>query len=257
MTNITASQFLKNPTGKGSATVARRDRIILDMRSRFSYLYKKNKKNFKLKIFLYNDNYYFYFQIPSEEHFRDNLIYDVIIEFRPPDEKAAKSKDLNRYLIRFISNSPNFMFTYGYVYNKDDLLISWLSYKLGKRALNEPPEMRNPRQEYGFEKSVYFALLYLETNPRALKNPLHLTLPNRNRIKKSFMPSDLKLKEYNKVKRKNKQKEDKKGNLRKSISDRKTKREEEKRRTTKPINRKIKPIKKVKSIKNSKSRKRR
>lgn len=252
---MTASQFLKNPTGKGSATVARRDRIILDMRSRFSYLYKKNKRQFKLKIFLHDENYYFYFQIPSEEYYKENLTYDVIIEFRPPNEKAAKSKDLNKYLIRFISNSPNFMFTYGYVYNQEDLLISWLSYKLGPKALNEPPEIRNPRLEFGFEKSVYFALLYLETNPKALKNPLHLTLPNRQRIKSSFKSSELKLREYNKVKKNKKQRENEKGKIRRGISERSNRREKERQRKTKPINRKAKPIKKVKSIKPSKKRK--
>lgn len=255
MVNMTASQFLKNPTGKGSATVARRDRIILDMRTRFSYLYKKNKRNFKLKIFLHQENYYFYFQIPSEDYFKDGLHYDVIIEFRPPNEKAAKTKDLNNYLIRFISNSPNFMFTYGYLYNKDDLLISWLSYKLGKKALTQAPVVRNPRHEYGFEKSVYFALLYLETNPKALKNPLHLTLPNRQRIKKTFMPSDLKLKEYNRIKKQNTQKEKNKNIVTKQISNQLDKRRQEQQRKTKPINRKSKPIGKVKKVKTTKKRK--
>ncbi|UAJ17014.1 hypothetical protein UFVDC4_00087 [Staphylococcus phage vB_SauM-UFV_DC4] len=256
MTNFTASQFLKNPTGKGSATVARRDRIILDMRTRFSYLYKKNRKSFKLKIFLYQDKYYFYFQIPSEDYFKENLSYDVIIEFRPPNERAAKAKDLNNYLIRFISNSPNFMFTYGYLYNKDDLLISWLSYKLGPKALNQPPEVRNPRLEYGFEKSVYFALLYLETNPKALKNPLHLTLPNRQRIKSSFKSSELKLREYNKIKKqKNASKKNSSG-IKRQISNRVDKRNEEKKRVTKPINRKVKSIGKVKKVKKTNSTKR-
>lgn len=256
MTNFTASQFLKNPTGKGSATVARRDRIILDMRTRFSYLYKKNRKSFKLKIFLYQDKYYFYFQIPSEDYFKENLSYDVIIEFRPPNERAAKAKDLNNYLIRFISNSPNFMFTYGYLYNKDDLLISWLSYKLGPKALNQPPEVRNPRLEYGFEKSVYFALLYLETNPKALKNPLHLTLPNRQRIKSSFKSSELKLREYNKIKKQKTSSKKNSSGIKKQISNRIDKRNEEKKRVTKPINRKVKPIGKVKKVKKNSSIKR-
>ncbi|QDJ97892.1 hypothetical protein PALS2_267 [Staphylococcus phage PALS_2] len=226
------------------------------MRTRFSYLYKKNRKNFKLKIFLYQDKYYFYFQIPSEDYFKENLSYDVIIEFRPPNERAAKAKDLNNYLIRFISNSPNFMFTYGYLYNKDDLLISWLSYKLGPKALNQPPEVRNPRLEYGFEKSVYFALLYLETNPKALKNPLHLTLPNRQRIKSSFKSSELKLREYNKIKKqKNASKKNSSG-IKRQISNRVDKRNEEKKRVTKPINRKVKPIGKVKKVKKTNSIKR-
>lgn len=246
--NITAMQFLKNPTGKGSATVARRDRIIYDMRQRFSYLYKNSRRQFKLEVYKHSDLYYFYFKIPSEEIHDYGLNYDVIIEFSPPNEKVALTHDLNKYNIRFISNSPNFMFTYGYLYNKEKLLISWLSHKLGKKALTEEPVVRNPQQEFGFEKSVYFALLYLELNPKEMKRPSYLSVENRNLITQKFPNSELKLKENQQKKKiKNQKEKSKKKNTSKNSS-RETS-AERKLRKTKPINTKVKPIGKVGKVK--------
>jgi len=210
---MTAQQFLKNPTGKGSATVARRDRIKKDMRDRFDSLYKKSKKNFKVRVTKYKDNYYFIFKIPSEFYYSEGLYYDVVIEFIPPQESSKRLSSLDTYHIRFYSNSPNFMFTYAYIYNKDGLLIPWLKSKVSNKALKEPPAVRNPREEYGFEKSVYFALLYMQTNPRSMRKSdvVHTSMGLRE-IARSVATSNDKLTQYGRIKKKYDDKEKKRKN---------------------------------------------
>lgn len=210
---MTARQFLSNPTGKGSATVARRDRIKLDMNNRYYSLYRKSKNKFNVRIFQSNDNFYFVFKIPSEFYSNENLTYDVVIEFSPPDSNALNNTTLERYNIRFFSNSPNFMFTYAYIYQQDGMLIPWLKGKISNKALTEPPEVRNPREEYGFEKSVYFALLYIQENPRLMrKSAKDMTTKSRSSIVSNIRTSNQKLKEYNEAKKKHIEKEKKREN---------------------------------------------
>ena len=199
---MTAAQFLSNPTGKGSATVARRDRIKADMIARYESLYRKSRKNFGVRIFEHQDKFYYVFKIPSEFYHSENLQYDVIIEFRPPTKKH-QADTLNRYHIRFFSNSPNFTFTYAYIYNQDDMLIKWMKPRISNTALKQPPEVRNPREEYGFEKSVYFALLFLKNHPRLMnKRARNLTTNSKRTIISNSKTSNQKLKEYNEAKKK-------------------------------------------------------
>ncbi|QXN67980.1 hypothetical protein FPHOBKDP_00230 [Listeria phage LPJP1] len=100
------------------------------------------------------------------------MVYDVVIKI---DKNNTNVSILNSH-ISFYSNNPNFMFTYGYIYNRDGLIIDWLKNKMSIKSLVDEPKVRNPNQIYGFEKSVYFALIYLE------KNNL-LTFPSLERLK--------------------------------------------------------------------------
>lgn len=207
MSVLTVSQYLTNPTGKFSANVARRDRIRADLTARYRTLYQKYKKEFFLDWYrLKGDNAVLAkLRIPSEEFGSSKLYYDVFIQFN--FHKGSKPVGVSvmfsklRYLpIKIFSNSPNFMFTYTYVFNQADVLIDWMKPKMSKQALEEPPIKRNPDESFGFEKSVYFALLYLED--RVLHNPeiFMLDLPKSD-ILADFKTAGQKLKENQQVKK--------------------------------------------------------
>lgn len=204
---VTINQFLRNPAGKGSAAGARRDLIIADLNKRFDTLMKEAKKDFKMEVFQENNNYFFVFKIPSE-HFtnskliKDKLLYDVVIQLLPIGD-AHNDLTLNRYAVKVFSNAPNFTFTYAYVYNKDGIIIDFLKNKLPNLALTKPPEIRNPHQEYGFEKSVYFALLYITTGKYSTKSLLRKSKDlNILKLTQTIITSDAKLSEYNRLKAK-------------------------------------------------------
>lgn len=196
---ITMNDFLTNPTGKSSSSFARRDLIIADLEVRYDKLIKI--KPIKIDMYRDKDTYIFYFRIPSEK-FTKKLFYDVVLEFIPPSSNSSTIKTINNYRMKMFSNSPNFMFTYAYVYNKDNNLVTFLKSKISSKALKEPPKVKNPQMSYGFEKSVYFALLYLKRNKLYLKSSLLSVnkIPNRPLIKNKIKSSKDKLDEYNKIK---------------------------------------------------------
>lgn len=156
----TIQQFLNNPIGDNSAVYGRRDIIIHNLENRFDKLIKTYLNKFKFYVNEIQGSYYFYIQLPSETY-PEKLTYDIVIEFLPIGN-AKGDLTINNYAIRLFSNNPNFIFTYAYVYNKDGLIIDFLKNKIGSKCLHEKPKIKNPHLSYGFEKSVYFALLYIK-----------------------------------------------------------------------------------------------
>jgi hypothetical protein len=196
---VTMNRLLQNPSGPYSAYFARRDLTIKNLNERYLQMLK-DKKEFKLEIFKEKDDYYFYFKVPSEKY--DKLFYDVVIKFTPVESQSNFDLTFNNYAVNLFSNSPNFMFTYAYVYNEDGILVDFLKDRISQQALNEPPNIKNPIQSYGFEKSVYFALLYIRHNRFHVKSSInHRTKPlDRKKLHKAVDSSEDKLKQYNRAK---------------------------------------------------------
>jgi hypothetical protein len=196
---VTMNKLLQNPSGPYSAYFARRDLTIKNLNDRFLQM-QKDGKEFKLEIFRDKDEYYFYFKVPSETY--DKLHYDVVISFVPVGDQSKSDMTLNNYSVNLFSNAPNFLFTYAYVYNQDGILIDFLKDKISEKALNEPPDIRNPIKSYGFEKSVYFALLYIKMNRLHVKSAInHRTSKlDKKKLIKAVDSTDEKLKQYNRAK---------------------------------------------------------
>jgi len=193
------NRLLQNPSGPYSAYFARRDLTIQNLTQRFLQM-QKEKKEFKLEIFSDKGDYIFYFKIPSETY--EKLYYDVVLMFTPINAQSKSDLTLNNYSVNLFSNAPNFLFTYAYVYNKDGIIIDFLKDKISEQALNEAPKVRNPIQSYGFEKSVYFALLYIKMNRLHTKSAINFKSAklDKNKLIKAIGTTDEKLKEYNRAK---------------------------------------------------------
>lgn len=225
MKYMTMQQFLQNPSGSYSAYFYRRDLIIEGLNHQFYELIKNRKKDFKIKVFKNKDNYYFYITIPSTKY--DELVYDTVIKFIPINKEMISDFSFNRYAIKVFSNSPNFLFTYAYVYNKDNILIKFLKKKIDKEALTKKPNIKNPLQSYGFEKSIYFALLFIKLNRFNIKSKLaSIKVKNLNQkyLLDNIKSCKEKLDEYNKIKAKLVQENKlKKNNSKKILKEEKTK----------------------------------
>ena len=169
MANLTMGQFLSNPTGKYSSNVARRDRIKADLVARFRKLYRERRRGFSVAFFRFpkEKTITAHIKVPSEELNKSTLNYDVVLEFTyPPSAKdlptSVNFTSLKYMPMKVYSNSPNFTFTYAYVFNQADLLVEWMKPRLSRQSLEEEPTKRNPDLSFGFEKSIYFAVLYLQ-----------------------------------------------------------------------------------------------
>jgi hypothetical protein len=202
----TMMNLLQNPSGPYSAYFARRDLTIQNLNERFRKMIN-DKKKFTLERYSDKDDFIFYFKVPSETY--NDLFYDVVIKFSPINDQAKNDMTLNNYSVELFSNAANFVFTYAYAYNENEILIEFLKDKISERALNEPPNIRNPIKSFGFEKSVYFALLYIREQRYNVKSKARVNMKplSKTRLKKEIMDSEDKMKQYNRIK---KREEDKK-----------------------------------------------
>ena len=207
---MTIGDLLKNPTGKGSAQMAARKYIIQDLNVRYAKLLLAHNNKLSVKCFKSNDDYMIYVSVPAEKY--SGLYYDVLLQFTPnvetkEDSDSIKSdRTLNRYRLKLFSNSPNFMFTYTYVLNKNDMIIPIVKNKCSNLALTQAPTVRNPVESYGFEKSCYFACKYLSDMGYLNKDLLdqNLTVFNPVALQGLVKSQEAKMKEYNLVKQREK-----------------------------------------------------
>lgn len=204
---IYLDNFINNPQGKGSSYGGRRKSIKEDLAARYTNILQKNNGELLYKIF-YNEktkNYFFYFKIPSETF--EKFYYDVVLEFVPDNKEAETNSTIYEYSMNFFSNSPHMMMTYTYVLNKNKVIVEFLKPKYSKRALTQAPVLTNPVEQFGFEKSCYYAALYIRDKKMYIKewikdNSLPFDSSNKIKLLDSIMSQDQKFAQYQELKRK-------------------------------------------------------
>jgi len=204
-TVFTMGQLLQNPTGKGSSNMASRARIIETLEHKYYMLLRKNN-SFDYKVYSEEENYIFVFKIPSESN--SELFYDVVIELKPLTDDAKNGRNVTDYNISVFSNSPHFTFTYTYVMNDNGLLVDWCKSKCHDMALTVKPNTKNPVEQYGFEKSIYYACLFIRENKLYSKATLKKIASKFHKAKvlKDIASDTAKKKEYDSLKKSSKKK---------------------------------------------------
>lgn len=161
---MTLEEYIKNPMGSS----------VMTNRQIYYNMYSEKWNNIRLRenglivYTLYQDkeNYFIHFKIPSEVV--PKFYYDTIIRLYLTKKNAeeAKSKMLTKYDVQFYSNDPSFAYTFAHAFNKNGLFIKDLEGKMIERCLKEKGIEKNPKDEVGYVKSLYFA--YLEIKDRGL-----------------------------------------------------------------------------------------
>lgn len=137
---MTLEQYVNNPTGKGSAFVAARSAIKFGLNNTYIKLLREYRKQFYAVPYIYkNGDILFYVKVPSEDYKNNKIAYDVLFLLEYDKDKKRRLRKMRLY-----SNSPSFIFTYCYVYNKEGLIIDKLRDKLPYEALTKAPVIRNP-----------------------------------------------------------------------------------------------------------------
>lgn len=198
---LTLSEFLQNPSGKGSGMVASRELIVKSLTEKYYKLLKKSDGKLPHTIYKAGENYIFHFKIPSETY--DKLYYDTVLEFSPVDDQSKKDTKIINYQIHFFSNSPAFVFTYAYVVYHSNMMVDRLMEKFANEAINHAPTVRNPVEVLGFEKSCYWAAMFIKENDLNTKSIMdeRLSSWNEGSFIKSIASDHDKLAEYQIYKR--------------------------------------------------------
>lgn len=176
---FTLKQFLTNPTGDTGNYTGSNQLIKQTLNNNYLKLLQKVGK-FELNISKIKDSYFYHVKVPSDTYLKE-LYYDVVIKFSP-DKKNIEFSSISNYTITFFSNSPSFMYMYTYLYNKNNLLIPELNTKYSKIALTQKPNIKNPKTTLGYEKSLYYALLFIKDTGMFNKSQIDLNLNNKFKI---------------------------------------------------------------------------
>lgn len=162
MLRQTFAEFLDNPMGKGSHAITSRSLIVQNLRDRFAVMVKA-KKPFKHTVWEAKTGYYVHVVVPTEAPDRNNT-YDVVLHFTVPEDRpdVAKQPTLRDYDISFFSNSPSFVYTHAYAFNFYDAFVDELGNRYDRQVLKNAPVLRNPAIILNYEKTIVYAMLYME-----------------------------------------------------------------------------------------------
>lgn len=189
---MTFDQYIQNPMGISNAVFSNRnmyrnlyisklDKILVREMGKVDYtLYKSKSK------------YYVYMKIPSEAITK--FYYDVVIEFSEPKEKKLLDSTISNYNVRFYSNDPSFVFTFAHAFIKNKLFITELKDVMSPEAIKKAAVEKNPSNQVGYVKSLYFAYLIMKRENIFNKKKFILAKDiNWENLIQSITPADLKI----------------------------------------------------------------
>lgn len=159
--NMTFDQYTQNPMGVANAVFSAREMYRAMYTEKLNKIMVREMGKITYHLYKSKSKYYTYIKVPSEVV--DKFYYDVIIEFTPPkDIKSKTSRTLKDYTVRFYSNDPSFVFTFTHAFIKNGMFITEFSDKMSKEAIKHKATMKNPKDEVGYVKSIYFAYLIMQ-----------------------------------------------------------------------------------------------
>lgn len=142
-----------------------------------------------------NDSYYIHMKIPSEVI--EKFYYDVVIQLFTTENSKKNNVNLREYAVKFYSNDPAFVYTFAHSFKKNNLFIKDLEPKMLKRALKDKAEIRNPKDNVWYVKSLVFAYLTMEKY-HLFNRPMlnqHAIKYNKNIILPKITSADVKVKD--------------------------------------------------------------
>lgn len=156
---MTFDQYIQNPMGRDNAVISNRTMYRNLYQVKLDAILVRELGKIEYHCYrLMSDGYYIYLKIPSEKI--PKFYYDVIIEFRPP-KRGFVSTTLKDYLVRFYSNDPSFVYTFAHAFIKNDMFIKQYTDKMSKEAVQKVAKEKNPTNQVGYVKSLYFAYLFM------------------------------------------------------------------------------------------------
>jgi len=161
---MTLEQYIANPMGKNNSVLNGMARE--SMRNIYTTKFHNVllKENGKINYYLYKDTknnvYYAHIKVPSEVI--KDFYYDTVIKFYTDASVKESGLNFEKYNVQFFSNDPAFVFTYAHAFINNDLFIKELSSKMSREAITKAAKEKNPNNDNGYVKSIYFAYLFLK-----------------------------------------------------------------------------------------------
>ena len=170
---MTLNDWANNPAGKNSAVMTNRQMYRDLYTSKFNKVMLREGNKFTYKCYKSKSGaqYVLHIKVPSEVV--PKFYYDVVINFETKNPAAVTNSSLSQYDVQFYTNSPDFVFTHCHAYNKANLFFKPLAKKMSKLSLTQKAVERNPNDEVGYVKSIFFAYCIIKS--RGLLQKLNYT----------------------------------------------------------------------------------
>lgn len=147
-------EFLNNPAGKGSTVLN-----INATKDKYIERYNLIRKKITHKTYFVKDIIYIIINIPSSV---EGIMYDVVLKFE--NTKKSTGNTITDMNMQLFSNSPSFLYTYAYAYEKQKLFIKECKKKLSSKMLSDIAKTRNPYGVLSYDFSIFASLYYIVTN---------------------------------------------------------------------------------------------
>lgn len=192
---MTFDQYISNPMGIKNSVFSNREMYRELYTKKLDAILVREVGKIKYELFYSKDKYYIYLKIPSENIAK--FYYDVVIEFYSNDSKVMNSRDLKNYYVRFYSNDPSFVYTFAHAMIKNKLFITDLLPLMSRQAIKKVAVEKNPTNQIGYVKSLYFA--YLTIKRYGLFNKIKFESEgskyNKRYLLEKIKPADLSIEE--------------------------------------------------------------
>lgn len=189
---MTYDQYIQNPMGIANAVISNRNMYRELYMNKLAKIMVREMGKIDYTLYKSKSKYYVYIKIPSEVI--EKFYYDVVIEFKPPKDKKLNDSSLNNYTVKFYSNDPSFVYTFAHAFIKNDMFINELKGVMSKEAIRKVATEKNPGNQIGYVKSLYFAYLILKKENVFNKNKFLVAKEiDWKNLEKSITPADLKI----------------------------------------------------------------
>lgn len=170
---MTYNQYIQNPMGVRNSVISNREMYREMYTKKWGEIKLRENGDIKYIIMKSKSDFYVYIKIPSEVV--PKFYYDIVIRFYPPKDKKSVEleRTLDNYNVQFYSNDPSFVFTFAHSFKKNGLILDDMNPRMSKLALKQNADVRNPNNQVGYVKSLYFA--YLEIKNKGLLQKIRYT----------------------------------------------------------------------------------
>lgn len=186
---MTFDEYIRNPMGRENAVISNREMYAKMYQGKLDKILVREAGHIDIKAYHVKNNYVCYIKIPSE--IVPKFYYDTVIEFIPP-KGITVDTTLKQYHVNFYSNDPSFVYTFAHAFIENDIFIKWLKDKMSKEAVKKVAKEKNPHNQVGYVKSLYFA--YLIMSKRGYFSKTRYTDPySENALKREIEDADKKI----------------------------------------------------------------
>ena len=184
-------EYISNPLGNKNTVFSSREMYKNMYTEKYNLLMVRENSNIKYNLYKDKNNYYILLKIPSEKV--KDFYYDVFIQFIPT-KTSSLERTLDNYIAKFYSNDPSFVYTFAHAFIKNNMFVEDLKPKMSKLAIKKDAKEKNPDNQIGYVKTLYFAYLFMKS--RGLFNKVHYasaTVYNKRQVLSEIMDADEKI----------------------------------------------------------------